>query len=239
MKVNRLILAGAISLAVAGCGRREPLVSNPELTVTDIKALPTPTMADLTPDQRPYGLGPGDKLIVTVFGLDNLGGKFQVDAGGRVALPLAGSFLAAGKTPAALSDEIEAALRKHFVRDPQVSINLEETQSQLVTVDGEVREPGNYAIGPNMTLVRAVAAAKGPSEFAKLEDVVIFRTVDGRRYAALYNLGAIRRGIYGDPPIYANDIVQVGDSPGRRLFRTLIQASGLITTPLIVALQRR
>ncbi|MBN9927011.1 polysaccharide export protein, partial [Listeria monocytogenes] len=72
-----------------------------------------------------------------------------------------------------------------------------------------------------MTLVRAIASAKGLTEFAKIDDVVILRTVNGNKMAGLYNLSAIRRGGYDDPPIYANDVIVVGDSSQRRLFRDL------------------
>ena len=67
--------------------------------------------------------------------------------------------------------------------------------------------------------------------------MVIFREVDGQRFAGLYNLKGIRRGNYPDPEVYANDVILVGDSPGRRLFKDVIQAAPLFTTPLIVALR--
>jgi polysaccharide export outer membrane protein len=63
------------------------------------------------------------------------------------------------------------------------------------------------------------------------------RTVNNKRMAGIYNLTAIRRGAYVDPPVYANDLVIVGDSPQRRLFRDLIQATPLLTAPLILLLQ--
>jgi polysaccharide export outer membrane protein len=86
--------------------------------------------------------------------------------------------------------------------------------------------------------MRAVAAAKGATDYAKLQDVVVFRTVDGKPLAALYNLAAIRRGIYADPQIYPNDVVIVGDSQARRLFQQLLQIGPLLTTPIIIALER-
>ena len=67
---------------------------------------------------------------------------------------------------------------------------------------------------------------------------MILRNVGGQRYAGLYNLAAIRRGNYADPKVYANDTVVVGDSTARRMFKDLLQVVPLLTTPLIVALQR-
>ena len=109
----------------------------------------------------------------------------------------------------------------------------------MITVDGQVKEPGLYPVIGKMTLMRAVATAKGTAEFAKLDDVVIFRTVNGQKLAALYNLKAIRRGYYNDPEVFANDVVVVGDSQARRLFKDALQLVPLLTTPLIVALQQK
>jgi polysaccharide export outer membrane protein len=149
---------------------------------------------------------------------------------------LAGIIEAAGRTPAEVENEIEARLRGRYIRDPQVTVNLKETVSQVITVDGQVKEPGLYPVIGKMTLMRAVATAKGTAEFAKLEDVVIFRTVNGEDMAALYNLSAIRRGSYSDPEVFANDVVVVGDSKARRLFKDALQIVPALATPLILLL---
>ena len=108
----------------------------------------------------------------------------------------------------------------------------------MVTVDGQVTEPGLYPVTNQMTLGRAIASAKGVSEFAKMDDVVILRTVNGQRMAGLYNLTAIRRGLYVDPPIYPNDVIEVGDSPARRLFKDFVSVTPLLAAPLIALIQR-
>ncbi|RYD93192.1 MAG: polysaccharide export protein [Sphingomonadales bacterium] len=158
----------------------------------------------------------------------------QVDASGRVAFPLAGTVDAAGRTPNEVAGLIGDRLRDRYIRDPQVTVNLEETVSQVITVDGEVREPGLYPVIGRMTLMRAVATAKGLGEFARQNDVVVFRTVNQQKMAALYDLRAIRRGAYTDPEVFANDVIVVGDSKARRIFKDVIAGSALLTTPLIV-----
>lgn len=87
-----------------------------------------------------------------------------------------------------------------------------------------------------MTLMRVVASAKGLTEFAKEDDVVILRNVGTHKMAGLYNIAAIRRGIYDDPSVYANDVIIVGDSPQRRMFRDFVSLSPLIAGPLIAVL---
>jgi polysaccharide biosynthesis/export protein len=209
-------------------------VSNGVSVVPATELLP-PERIDLFEQNRPYLIGPFDKLSIDVFGIEELSAKeVQTDAGGRISFPLAGIIDAAGHTPGELEEMIEERLRGRFVRDPQVTVNLKETVSQVVTVDGQVKEPGLYPVIGRMTLMRAVATAKGASEFARLDDIVIFRTVNGQKMAALYNLKAIRRGFYNDPEVFANDVVVVGDSKARRLFRDALQIFPLLTTPLIL-----
>lgn len=234
----RIVLPFIVAIAVlGGCAGPKPLVSSAQVTVVPQGSLPAPTPGDQAALDRPYLIGPFDKLKVDVFGVPELSSEVQADASGRISMPLAGTLDAAGKTPAQLAQSIAAALRGQYVRNPQVTVNLRETVSQVVTVDGQVREPGLYPVIGRMSLMRAVAVAKGASEFARLEDVVVFRTVNNQRYAALYNLKAIRRGLYEDPEIYANDVVVVGDSAARRLFKDIIQGSSLITTPIIALLR--
>jgi polysaccharide export outer membrane protein len=209
------------------------------LAVTQMATLPPPSGADLVASVTPYHIGPYDKLDIAVFGVSDLSGELQTDAAGRVSMPLVGVVDAAGKTPGELADMIAAKLRGNYVRDPQVTVNLKETTSNVFTIDGQVTQPGSYPVVGTTTLMRAVATAKGVSEYARLEDVVVFRTVDGKPLAALYNLSAIRRGLYGDPQIYANDVVVVGDSQARRLFQQFLTTAPLLLTPLVLALEKR
>ena len=230
-------VAGAIALSACVNDPRLGETSRP-LAVIQQDELPAPSGADLVAAATPSRIGPFDQLAIIVVGAPDLSGTFQVDAAGGLSMPLIGNVSAVGSTPAELSADIATRLRGAYVRNPQVSVNLEETTSQVFTVDGQVTQPGSYPVVGNMSLMRAVATAKGASEFARLQDVVVFRTVDRKPMAALYNLAAIRRGLYPDPKIYANDVIIVGDSKARRLFQQFLQIAPLLTTPLVIALQR-
>lgn len=214
------------------------MVSTPRLTVVqDSGTLPAPDRNDLTAPDRPSLIGPLDTIQVDVFNVPDLSREMQVDASGRVSMPLAGTIDARGKTAAELGSAIEGALRGRYLRNPEVTVNIKSSVSQVVTVDGQVVEPGLYPVTNQMTLMRAIASAKGMSEFAREDEVVILRTVNGRRMAGLFNVGAIRRGVYDDPAIYANDLIVVGDSPQRRLFRDFVSLSPVLAAPLIAILQ--
>lgn len=234
----RLTVLLCSSLILAACAGNKTYGLASDATVVGAQELPTPSRADLVDASRPYIVGPFDKLRIDVFGIEELSDiKVQTDAGGLVSFPLVGTLQAAGRTPEELAELIEERLRGRFVRDPQVTVNLEETVSQVITVDGQVETPGLYPVIGRMTLMRAVATAGGASEYAKLQDVVIFRTVNGQRMVGLYNLEGIRRGNYGDPEVFANDIVFVGDSPARRRFDKILQIVPLITSPLVLLLR--
>ncbi len=225
------------ALCLSACSNRPSIEPGPNLTLVASDDLPAPEGVVAGSETRPFRVGPFDKLSVSVFGIPEMSQTVQVDAAGRVAVPLVGAIQAAGLTPSEGSEQIAQGLRGRYVRDPQVAVNADETSTQVFTVDGQVAEPGVYPVLGRMTLVRAIASAKGASEFARLEDVVVFRKVGDRQMAALYNLGAIRRGTYRDPEIYPNDVVVVGDSPSRRLFRDFLQASPILVAPLIAVLQ--
>lgn len=236
--MNIRVLTAIVAAALLASCASHPFAPGPHLTLAPESTLPPPADADPATGRRAYRIGPLDQLAISIFGMPDLSQAVHVDSDGRIALPLVGPIQAAGKTPEELSNVIEERLRGRYVRDPQVSVNVSEVVSQVLTVDGQVREPGLYPLVGDMTLMRAIASAKGTSEFARLSDVVIFRTVGDRQMAALYNLAAIRRGTYPDPIVYAGDVIVVGDSPSRRLFRDILQASPLITTPIIALLNR-
>lgn len=227
----RVFVTAAASLLLVSCAGKAPFQAGPGLILAGATTLPAPAA------ETEYAIGPFDTLEIEVVGLPDFNKRVQVDAAGNISAPLAGSIRAWGLSPREVALAIESGMRAKYVRDPQVTVNLAQTVSHSLTIDGQVADPGRFPVIGTMTLGEAVASAKGATEFADLTDVVVFRTVDGQRWAALYNLEAIRRGLYEDPQVYADDLIVVGDSPARRRFRDVVQASGLIMTPIIAVLQ--
>jgi polysaccharide export outer membrane protein len=200
--------------------------------------MPAPSVADLQASERPYRVGPFDKLVIDVFGSEELSKKeVQVDASGRITFPLIGTIEVAGRTPGEVSAIMQDLFRGRFIRDPQISVNLKEIVSQTVTIGGEVKKPGVYPIVGKMTLMTAVASAEGWTDIASKGEVVVFRTVADKDYAAVYNMKAIQRGNYPDPEVYAGDIVMIGESQTRKVWKDFLAASPLIA-PVIYMLDR-
>jgi polysaccharide export outer membrane protein len=172
-----------------------------------------------------YRIGALDKININVFQEPDLSlQEVQVDANGNVLLPLIGRVVAVGRTTSELSGEIAERLNSRFLVNPQVSVIVASSVSQKVTVEGSVTEPGVYEVKGQTTLLEALAMAKGPSRVAALDQVAIFRTVDGQRSGALFDLRAIRRGEAADPEIKGNDTVVVGLSNVKAVWRDALTA---------------
>lgn len=221
-------------IALSGCMlSRAPIGGAPGLQLVTDSSLPKPGLDDLKASDRPYRVGPFDKLTIDVFGSPELSSRdIQVDASGRITFPLIGTIEVAGKTPGEIGTEMQNRFRGRFIHNPQVTVNLKEIVSQTVTIGGEVRKPGVYPIVGKMTLLTAIASAEGWTDVSNKGNVVVFRTVGKTDYAAVYNVKAIERGNYADPEIFANDIVMIGESQSRKLWKDFLGTSPLLA-PLI------
>ena len=143
--MRKILTALSFVIATSGCASREPLISTGRLTVIqDSAMLPAPTRQDLTAADRPALIGPLDTIQVDVFNVPDLTREMQVDASGRIAMPLVGTIDARGRTAAELAQAVEVALRGRYVRNPEVTVNIKSSVSQVVTIDGQVIEPGLY-----------------------------------------------------------------------------------------------
>jgi polysaccharide export outer membrane protein len=217
----------ALALMLAACSSGGQLDES-STAVRVAQALPAPDSAELPIDLSNYRIGPMDQISVSVFGAPELDRDGSIDAAGNFAMPLVGTISAAGHTPAELAKAIEEKLRGRYLRNPQVAVNIREATPQLVTIDGEVGSPGVYPIRGRMTLQQAIATAKGASDTANIKNVVVFRTVEGQRMAAMFNLRDIRSGRYDDPQIFGNDIVVVGENSTRKFLRDFAGAFPLL-----------
>jgi polysaccharide export outer membrane protein len=147
-----------------------------------------------------YHLDAGDKLRVVVYGQDGLTNTYAIDAGGSITMPLIGSVPARGRTPAGLASEISGRLRKGYIRDPSVAVEIESYRPFFIL--GEVAAPGQYPYVPNMSVESAVAIAGGFSPRARRDRVTITHTD---------NSGAMRMVVPLGTPISPGDTVQVGE----------------------------
>lgn len=173
-----------------------------------------------------YRMGVGDKVNVRVFQVPDLSfDDLVIDTSGDIQMPLIGAVRGAGRTSGQLSSDIADRLAVQYLRNPQVTVTVTEAASQKITVDGAVTKPGVYEMRGSTSLLQAVAMAEGPSPLADLSKVAVFRTVDGQRSVALFDLGSIRQGRAPDPVVLGDDIIVVDTS---RLNSTLREIVGVV-----------
>jgi polysaccharide export outer membrane protein len=133
-----------------------------------------------TPD---YVLGAQDVVTVTVFEHPNLSGKFTIEADGAFSFPLLGRVNAVGLTPRGLEDEIAKRLRAGYIKEPQLSVTVDQYRSQRIFVIGAVAQPGTYVLSGNTTLIEALARAGSTTNEAVGEAIVVRAHADGQQAA--------------------------------------------------------
>jgi polysaccharide export outer membrane protein len=216
------LLGFGVLLALSGCGGGWAPVSSSSTAVSVVTALPPPDATTNATDFSNYMIGPNDEILVDVLDAPDLKRDGQVDGAGNMLLPLIGNVAVGGKTPAEASRLIaDQLLKGQYLKNPQVTITIVKANARTVTVDGAVQQPGQYPVVGHMTLQQAIASARGTGNIANLNQVVIFRTVNNQRMAALFSLAEIRAGKTPDPQIYGNDIVVVGEDAMRRFLHDL------------------
>lgn len=218
------VMAAACSLLVAGCASTalSPSVQSGSAAYSELQATAQNVNAD-------YRIGPLDTVDIGVFEEPDLSMKgLEVDTSGSISLPLIGSLTAGGKTTSQLAAEIAQRLSAKYLKNPQVSVSVASSASQNVTVEGEVAEPGVYPVKGHTSLLQTLALAKGETRVAALNQVVVFRTINGTRMGAVFDVKAIRAGRAPDPQILGNDLVVVGFSAARSLWRDILSATPVL-----------
>jgi polysaccharide export outer membrane protein len=216
--LHRLGAVTVAALALAGCqpSLNSQLPSGPAA----YEVIQDPV--DITPDA--YFLRPGDKLAINIFQEEDLSQReLQIDEAGTISLPLIGDVQAAGLSPGQLSRAIEEAYGRSYLRDPQANVVLLEARERTVSVEGEVKTAGVYRVQPGYTLLSALALAGSPNDRAKLDEVLIFRNVNGQRMGGRFDVTEVRAGRMPDPQIVPGDVVVVGFSRARSLYRDALQ----------------
>lgn len=119
-------------------------------------------------------LAAGDKVRITVFGEDKLSGEYQVDTGGYVSLPLAGSLKASGMTGPELERALETKFKGTYLRNPRVTVEVLTFRPFYVL--GEVTKPGEYQFRSGLNVLSAIAIAGGATYRASTSTVKIQRS---------------------------------------------------------------
>jgi len=178
-------IAGLFVLAGCGGGGEET------------PAPPPPALSE-TGEPIGYVLGTGDHVRVTVFGEPDLSGEFQIDATGKISLPLAGDVKIGGLPVREGEKAIAQTLAQGYLANPRVSIEV--LNYRPFYIIGEVNNPGSYPYVNGMSVLTAVALAGGYTYRARENKVVITRATDPQRRETAAT---------PDTPVLPGDIVRV------------------------------
>ncbi len=170
-----------------------------------------------------YRIGPQDLIEISVFQVEDLNRTVRVNSQGQISLPLVGTVEAGGKTVQELEAHVAGLFSETYLQDPQVTVFVKEFTSQRVTLEGAIKSPGIYPLTGRTSLLQALAMAGGVTDLANLQGIVVFRTVDGQRMAAVFDLKAIRAGNAEDPQVYGDDVVVVDQSGARTGLRRILE----------------
>ena len=189
--------------------------------------------AGATPGNSAYKIGPLDVLDVQVFKVPDLTKSVQVADDGSINFPLAGEVMAAGKTAKQLERDLVDRLGAKYLRDPQVTVFIKEYNSQRVTVEGGVKTTGVYALKGRTTLSQILAMAGDVDAAVASGDIVIFRTIDGRKSAARFDFDDIRSGKVEDPELQPGDVIVADTSMTKVALANVMKVLPLATSAAI------
>lgn len=167
-------------------------------------------------DALPYRITRGDVLAVAVFGEPDLtGGNKKVEAKGTINLPLIQEIRVTNLTVTEAQKAIEDAYRdQRFLRNPQVTITIENYAQRIVIVNGKVNQPGRYELPPDQqwTIKDIISKANGFAETAKGTDVRVQRTMpDGSLKTFNLDVDSYMRGKSNSKTGDANFVLEPDD----------------------------
>ncbi len=193
-------LTGLLLLTLSGC------IWKPAATKTPVNGLPVSV---------DYVIDVGDVLEILVWRNEALSRVVTVRPDGKISLPLLNDVQAAGLTPMELKERVAQQLKK-FKELPEVSVIVNDAKSQVIYVMGQVAKPGSYPLGPmgpNATVLQAIAGAGGFTPFADRNNIAVIRkdkkAAKEQRLRVNYQAILSGRSTHGNVTLHAGDTIIV------------------------------
>ncbi len=168
--------------------------------------LPKSDWASITGE---YVIEVGDGISIRVYEQEGVSGSYKIRRDGKIALPLAGEIMVAGKHPSQLASEIEGKL-KQFIVAPKVTVNIESSQPVSVTAIGEIGHVGSLTLESPGQLVQAIAQAGGPNDFADKSKIFVLRQFPTfQRIRFTYDAILHNEGGAATFPMRTGDVIEI------------------------------
>jgi protein involved in polysaccharide export with SLBB domain len=160
--------------------------------------------ANVTPN---YVLGPGDQLIIRIWGQVDFNAQLTVDRSGAIYLPQVGEIHVAGLPYSQVQEHIREAV-SHIYKSFNLEVEMGQLRSIQVFVVGQARRPGTYTLSSLSTLVTALFATGGPSIQGSLRDIQLRRNGETVSHFDLYDL-LIFGDMSKDAPLLPGDVIYI------------------------------
>jgi protein involved in polysaccharide export with SLBB domain len=154
-------------------------------------------------------LGVDDVFTVRIVGEQDLSGQYRVAADGTIDFPYVGRLEVAGQRPGEVQRQLTKRLKEGYLRDPQVTVLVQEWNSRKVNVLGQVSKAGPVVYFPGMTIVDAISAAGGFTEIAAKNSVHLRREQAGKVLTRSYRVADISEGRAPNVVILPGDVLVV------------------------------
>lgn len=152
------------------------------------------TIARTAADDNTFIIGKNDVLAIDVWKEPDISRSIPVRSDGKISLPLVGEIQAAGETPLKLEQNIASRL-KSFIEEPEVTVIVQQINSEQFNILGMVAKPGTYPLVGSPTVLDAIALAGGFRDFAKQKSIYVLRqNSDGNQARLVFNYKEVIKG---------------------------------------------
>ena len=187
-----------------------------------------PVMNIATPQN--YVLGPGDQLIIDVYGDTQKSEQLTVSPDGDVNVPDYGPVHVAGLSVSAAQSRVRSKLGTYY-ESSDIKVTVGQTRTILVNVMGEVKAPGTYTLSAFATVFHALYMAGGVSDLGTLRNIKVYR--QGRQISVVDVYEFILNGrLAGNVRLQDNDVIQVGP------YESIVDISGRVKRPMAYELRK-
>ena len=187
-----------------------------------------PQMNIATPQN--YVLGPGDQLIIDIYGASQETHTLTVSPDGDVTIPDFGPVHVSGLTVEAAHRRIRSKVGTYF-ESSDIKVSVGQTRTILVNVMGEVRVPGTYTLSAFSTVFHALYRAGGINDLGTLRNIKVFR--QGRQISVVDIYEFILNGrLAGNVRLQDNDVIQVGP------YESIVDISGSVKRPMAYEMRK-
>jgi polysaccharide biosynthesis/export protein len=194
--LKRLVPALAFVAYSATLWSQNTVVSakQPDASVRTAVPAPPSNSGATQPHDDSFVIGNDDLLAISVWKEPDISRQVPVRSDGKISLPLVGEVKAAGQTPLKLEEDLAARL-KNYIDEPEVTVIVQQINSQKFNILGQVNHPGSFPLANAATVLDAIALAGGFRDFAKEKSIYVLRkNADGSEARIPFNYKQVVKG---------------------------------------------